>query len=77
MNEQHLPPGLLSLCLIAHSMSVHASPTPSAARVALPDIDIPCLTWLVVGDLSSIEAGIRKLDVGEVKVLDVDGNALR
>jgi zinc protease len=35
------------------------------------------LTWIVVGDLSSIEAGIRKLDVGEVKVLDSDGNVLR
>ncbi|HWT14268.1 MAG TPA: pitrilysin family protein, partial [Patescibacteria group bacterium] len=35
------------------------------------------LTWVVVGDLSKIEAGIRALNLGEVKVLDADGKILR
>ena len=35
------------------------------------------LTWIVVGDLSKIEAGIRALNIGEVKVLDADGKVLR
>ena len=35
------------------------------------------LTWIVVGDLSKIEAGIRALNIGEVKVLDADGKVVR
>jgi predicted Zn-dependent peptidase len=35
------------------------------------------LTWVVVGDLGKIEAGIRALNLGEVKVLDADGKVLR
>ena len=35
------------------------------------------LTWVVVGDLAKIEAPIRKLNLGEVKVLDADGNTLK
>jgi zinc protease len=32
------------------------------------------LVWIVVGDRSKIEAGIRQLNVGEVRVIDADGN---
>ena len=32
------------------------------------------LTWIVVGDLSKVEAPIRKLGLGEVRVIDADGN---
>lgn len=32
------------------------------------------LTWVVVGDLSKIEAGVRALNLGEVTVIDADGN---
>lgn len=35
------------------------------------------LTWIVAGDLSKIEAGIRALNLGEVRVIDADGNVLR
>ncbi len=31
------------------------------------------LTWVIVGDLSKIEASIRALDLGPVQVLDADG----
>ncbi len=32
------------------------------------------IVWIVVGDLSKIEAGIRELNLGEVVRLDADGN---
>ncbi|HET8897745.1 MAG TPA: pitrilysin family protein [Rhodanobacteraceae bacterium] len=32
------------------------------------------LTWVIVGDLKKIEKPIRDLKIGEVKVIDVDGN---
>lgn len=35
------------------------------------------LTWIVAGDLSKIEASIRALNLGEVRVVDADGNLLR
>jgi zinc protease len=35
------------------------------------------LTWVVVGDLSRIEPAMRRLKLGEVKVLDGDGKVLR
>jgi zinc protease len=44
----------------------------AAAKLIHPD----ALTWVVVGDLALIEPGIRKLDLGEVTVLDADGNVI-
>jgi zinc protease len=35
------------------------------------------LTWIVVGDLDAIEPSIRKLGLGEVKVLDTEGDVIR
>jgi len=32
------------------------------------------LIWVVVGDMSKAEAGIRELNLGEVRKIDVDGN---
>jgi len=40
-------------------------------------IDTKATTWLVVGDLEKIEAKVRALNLGEVKVLDPDGRVLR
>jgi zinc protease len=45
----------------------------AAGRLIHPE----ALTWVIVGDLAVIESGIRKLGLGEVKVLDADGNVLR
>ena len=45
-----------------------------AARGAL----LPAaLTWVIVGDLRKIEQPIRDLQLGEVKVLDKDGQVVR
>ncbi len=35
------------------------------------------LTWIVVGDLTKIEQNIRNLNMGEVVIVDADGNVLR
>jgi zinc protease len=35
------------------------------------------LTWVIVGDLSKIEAPIRALGLGELKVVDADGRVVR
>jgi zinc protease len=35
------------------------------------------LTWVVAGDLSKIEERVRKLGLGEVKVIDADGKEIR
>ncbi|HEU4779770.1 MAG TPA: pitrilysin family protein [Steroidobacteraceae bacterium] len=44
----------------------------SAGRLIHPE----ALTWVVVGDLSKIEANVRALNLGEVTVLDVDGKVV-
>jgi zinc protease len=35
------------------------------------------LVWVVVGDLTKVEVGIRELNLGAVHVVDADGNAVR
>jgi zinc protease len=49
-----------------------ASLTEAARAVIHPDN----LVWVVVGDRSRIEAGIRKLDLGEIRFIDADGKPL-
>ncbi len=47
--------------------------TPAQAAAAAKAIDPSQLVWVVVGDLSKIEAPVRALNLGEVVVLDADG----
>jgi len=35
------------------------------------------LTWIIVGDLTKIEAPVRALGLGELKVVDADGRVVR
>jgi zinc protease len=44
----------------------------AAKRVVRPD----SLVWVVVGDRAKIEAGVRELNLGEVKFLDADGKPI-
>jgi zinc protease len=46
--------------------------TTAAKKVVHPDN----LVWVVVGDRSKIEAGIRELGYGEVKLIDGNGNVI-
>jgi zinc protease len=48
--------------------------TPEKVNANAMTINPNALTWIVVGDLSKIEAGIRGLNLGEVTVLDANGN---
>lgn len=47
--------------------------TPEQANAAAKGIDPDALTWVIVGDLSKIEAPVRALKLGEVSVVDADG----
>ena len=47
--------------------------TPAVVQSAAKAIDPNALTWVIVGDLSKIEASVRALDLGEVQVVDADG----
>ena len=51
--------------------------TEEEIRQAAVDVVHPDgLIWVVVGDLNEIEAGIRELGLGEVRLLDADGKLL-
>jgi zinc protease len=45
----------------------------TAKKYILPDH----LVWVVVGDMSKVEPGIRELNLGEVHKIDADGNAIQ
>ena len=47
--------------------------TPAQANAAARGLDPDHLTWVIVGDLSRIEAPVRALKLGEVTVVDADG----
>ena len=47
-----------------------ASVTSAASRTVLPDH----LVWVIVGDRARIEPGLRSLDLGEIHLVDADGN---
>src|SRR5215472_9681218 len=49
--------------------------TPDAANtIAKRFIQPDHLIWVVVGDMTKVEAGVRSLKLGEVKKIDADGN---
>jgi zinc protease len=49
--------------------------TPDAANdVAKKYIQPSHLVWIIVGDMSKVEAGIRELNIGVVHKIDADGN---
>ena len=48
--------------------------TPAQVKQAAATIDPNALTWVVVGDLKQIEQPVRALKLGELQVLDADGN---
>jgi zinc protease len=50
-----------------------AQMTPAVKEVVAPDR----LIWVVVGDRAKIEAGIRELNLGEIHLIDADGNPIQ
>ena len=52
--------------------------TPASVQAEAAKLfDPSAMTWIIVGDLAKIEAGVRSLDLGPVQVLDADGKVLR
>jgi len=49
----------------------------SANEIAVKYIQPSHLVWLVVGDMSKVEPGIRELNIGEVHKIDADGNPVK
>ncbi len=59
-----------------YAQRVRALTIPDAAGAAQETIRPDHLVWVVVGDRSKIEAGIRELNFGEIRFLDSDGKPL-
>jgi zinc protease len=52
--------------------------TPAAAEEAIRQIVQPdAMTWVIVGDLKQIEAPVRALALGEVQVIDANGQLVK
>jgi zinc protease len=60
-----------------YTQNVLAVTPAQANEVAKKYIQPNHLIWLVVGDMSKIEAGIRELNIGEVHKIDSDGNPVK
>jgi len=59
---------------VAKVRSLRTADIQDAARSVLhPDN----LIWIVVGDRAKVESGIRALNIGELHVIDADGNAVK
>jgi len=59
-----------------YAQRVRALTIPDAAGAAQETIRPDHLVWVVVGDRSKIEPGIRELNFGEIRFLDADGKPL-
>ena len=51
--------------------------TPETVQAAAKAFVPQSMTWVIVGDLQQIEAGVRALNIGPVQVLDADGKLVR
>jgi zinc protease len=52
--------------------------TPDSANATAKKFILPDhLVWVVVGDMSKVEQGIRELDLGDIHKIDADGNAVQ
>jgi hypothetical protein len=51
--------------------------TPAQVQQAAATLDPNALTWVVVGDLKQTEAPVRTLNLGQVQVIDAEGNAVQ
>jgi zinc protease len=56
-----------------YTQQVRAGTTETLTRVAGQVIRPDSLTWVIVGDRSKIEADVRSLNLGEVRIVDADG----
>ena len=50
---------------------------PEVERAAETVVRPEQLVWVIVGDLSKIEPGIRELAIGEIRLIDANGSVLK
>jgi zinc protease len=74
--EQMVTYGLDDNYFETYAQRVRGLKIPDAAAAAQETIRPDHLVWVVVGDRSKIEAGIRELSFGEIRFLDADGKPL-
>ncbi|HEV8381388.1 MAG TPA: pitrilysin family protein [Gemmatimonadales bacterium] len=74
--EQLVTFGLDDHYFETYAQRIRALTIPDAAGAAQETIRPDHLVWVVVGDRSKIEAGIRELNFGEIRFLDADGKPL-
>jgi zinc protease len=74
--EQMVTFGLPDDYFETYAQRVRALTIPDATAAAQETIRPDHLVWVVVGDRSKIEAGIRELNWGEIRFLDADGKPL-
>ena len=55
----------------------YAALTPETVGAAASMLHPDAMTWVIVGDLTRIEAEVRALGLGELEVWDAEGNRLR
>jgi zinc protease len=71
--EYHLPEDYYQT-LAARTLAVDTTAANELAhRLIKPDATL----WVVVGDMAKVEAGIRALQLGEVRRIDADGNTVK
>ena len=56
---------------------IRALGLPDLARAAKTILHPSQVTWVVVGDRSKIEAGLKEIGLGEIRLLDPDGNPVK
>jgi zinc protease len=59
---------------VAHANALTSADIQIAARKL---IHPEAFTWIVVGDIAKIEDSVRRLDLGEVRILDTNGRVVR
>jgi zinc protease len=74
--EQLVTFGLDDRYYETYAERVRGLKVPDAAAAAQETIRPDHLVWVIVGDRSKIEAGIRELHFGEIRFLDADGKPL-
>jgi zinc protease len=60
-----------------YPQKVRALTIPMITGVAKNILQPEALVWVVIGDRKKIEAGIRELNFGEVKLIDTDGKVIQ
>jgi zinc protease len=74
--EQMVTFGLPDDYFETYAQRVRSLTIPDATTAAQETVRPDHLIWVIVGDRSKIEAGIRELNFGEIRFMDADGKPL-